>query len=199
MEFDYYTWPPPLYHPSPQLGPPRHTEISSPFPPHQWDKVFKKKSSVLRNLQSSVLSLHPLLIPSVWLNMDWLVWATDRKNSISLPSHTPDTSLLPLPIIKKQIHTHLFTAFWYFNHQHLSTWSLQRWPLLYVWSLHEWLFCQFFSWRDSRLLKVLDSRWIQVGTWRIVGRTAGRILRDLFIHHWLTLLLLFILHVVVEV
>ena len=193
MEFDYYTWPPPLHHPSPQLGSPRHTEIPSPVPPRQWDSV---QEEIFHAQKSSVFSAQSSSCPHscVWLNMYWLVWAPNRKDSTSLP----DASLPPLPIIKKQIHTHLFTACWYFNHQHLSTWSLPRWPLLYAWSLHKRLFCQFFSWRDSRLLKVSDWRWVQVGTWRIVRRTVGRILWDLFICHWL-ILLLFILRVVVEV
>ena len=85
------------------------TQIPSLFPPHQWYKVFRKKSSVLRNLQSSVLSLHPVLIPSVWVTMDWLVWAPNWKDSTSLPLHLPDTSLPHFPIIKKQIHISFYS------------------------------------------------------------------------------------------
>ena len=36
----------------------QNTQNIKSFPPHQWDKVFRKKSSMLRNLQSSVLRLH---------------------------------------------------------------------------------------------------------------------------------------------
>lgn len=131
MESDYYTEPPPLHHLSSQMGPPKYPEIPSPFPPHQWDEVFRKKSSVLRNLQSSVFSLHPVLIPSVWVTKDCLVWALNWKDATSLPSHTPDPSLSSLTIITTQIHTHIFrqladtliTNIWVF-------WPLQRGPSL---------------------------------------------------------------------
>ena len=73
------------------------------------------------------------------------------------------------PFIKKQTHTYFLTACWYFNYQHLGPCSLQRWPSLCVWSLRKWLFCQCFSWSDSRLCKVLGSRWAQKGTWRIAA------------------------------
>ena len=65
VQSDYYTEPPPPHHPSSQMGPPKYPEMPSPFRPHQWHEVFRKKPSVLRNLQCSVLSLHPVLIPSV--------------------------------------------------------------------------------------------------------------------------------------
>lgn len=199
MESDYYTEPPPLHHLSSQMGPPKYPEIPSPFPPHQWDEVFRKKSSVLRNLQSSVFSLHPVLIPSVWVTKDCLVWALNWKDATSLPSHTPDPSLSSLTIITTQIHTHIFrqladtliTNIWVF-------WPLQRGPLLLFDPRTDWLFCQGFSCSDSRLLKVSGSRWALGGTWSIVGRTVGRLLRDFFIRHRLIFILLFILRVVVE-
>ena len=75
---------------------------------------------------------------------------------------------------KNQTHTHLFTACWYCNYQHLRPWSLQRWPSLYVWFLHKWLFCQCFSWSDSRFCKVLGSRWAQKDIWRIAAITPQR-------------------------
>ena len=42
----------------------QNTRDSKSFPHHQWDKVFRKKSSMLRNLQSSVLRPHPVIILS---------------------------------------------------------------------------------------------------------------------------------------
>ena len=127
------------------MGPLKHPEIPSPFPPHQWDEVFRKKPSVIRNLQSSVFSLHPVLIPSVWVAKDCLVWALNWKDAASLPSHTPDPSLPFLTIIKNRYtHTHLFTTCWYFNHQHLSVLASTERTIVVVWSLHKWLFCQGF-------------------------------------------------------
>lgn len=131
MESDYYTEPPPLHHPSSQMAPPKYPEIPSPFRPHQWDAVFRKKASVLRSLQSSVFSLQPVLIPSVWVTKDCLLWALNWKDATSLPSHTPDPSLSSLAITTTQIHTHIFlqgaetliTNIWVF-------WPLQRGPSL---------------------------------------------------------------------
>ena len=48
---------------------------------HQWNEVFRKKPSVIRNLQSSVLRLHPVLIYSFWVTMDCLVWALNWKDA----------------------------------------------------------------------------------------------------------------------
>ena len=189
------------------MGPLKHTETPSPFPSHQWDEVFRKKSSVLRNLQSAVLSLHPVLTPSVWVSMDWLVWALNWKDASSLPPQTPDSSLSPLSIIKKTC-THIFLLLvgtliiniW-------VLWSVQRGPSLYVWSLQKWLFCLCSSWSCSRLLNILGSRLAQGLTWRIVGRSVvstvfgrnvGGILCDFFFCHWLIFILLFILRMVVE-
>ena len=67
-----------------------------------------RNPSVIRNLQSSVFSLHPVLIPSVWIAKDCLVWVLNWKDAASLPSHTPDPSLYWLAIIKKQIHNYIF-------------------------------------------------------------------------------------------
>ena len=57
---------------------------------------------------SEIFSLHPVLIPSVWIAKDCLVWVLNWKDAASLPSHTPDPSLYWLAIIKKQIHNYIF-------------------------------------------------------------------------------------------
>ena len=153
-----------------------HQPYITPLP--RWDLWNTQKHQVLflltsgmkcsgRNLQSAVLSLHPVLTPSVWVSMDCLVWALNWKDASSLPPHTPDPSLSPLSIIKK-ICTHIFLLLvdsliiniW-------ILWSVQRGPLLYVWSLHKRLFCLCFSWSYSRLFSVLGSRWAQGLPWRI--------------------------------
>ena len=196
MESGYYTEPPPLHHPSLQLDP-QNKQIPRPFPPHQWDEVFRKKSSVLRNLQSAVLSLHPVLTPSVWVSMDWLVWAVNWKDATSLPPHTPDPSLSPLCIIKKTC-AHIFLLLVGTLINIWVVWSVQRGPLLYVWSLYKRLFCLCFPWSYSRWLSILGSRGAQGLTWRIVRRSVGRNLWGFFILHWPIFILLFLLLVVVE-
>ena len=131
VQSDYYTEPPPPHHPSSQMGPPKYPEMPSPFRPHQWHEVFRKKPSVLRNLQCSVLSLHPVLIPSVWVTKDGLAWALNWKDATSLPSHTPDPSLSSLAIITTHIHTHIF---WQLADTLINNiwvlWPLQRGPSL---------------------------------------------------------------------
>ena len=183
-----------------------HQRYITPLP--RWDLWNTQKHQVLflltsgmkcsgRNLQSAVLSLHPVLTPSVWVSMDCLVWALNWKDASSLPPHTPDPSLSPLSIIKK-ICTHIFLLLvdsliiniW-------ILWSVQRGPLLYVWSLHKRLFCLCFSWSYSRWLSILGSSGAQGLTWRIV-RSVGRILWGFFIRRWPIFILLFILRVVVE-
>jgi len=183
-----------------------HHPYITPLP--RWDLWNTQKHQVLflltsgmkssgSNLQSAVLSLHPVLSPSVWVSMDWLVWALDWKDASSLPPHTPDPSLSPLSIIKNT-RTHIFLLLvdtlivniW-------ILWSVRRGPSLYVWCLHKRLFCLCFSWSYSRWLSILGSRWAQGLTCRIV-RSVGRILWGFFIRHWPTFILLFILRVVVE-
>ena len=127
----------------------------TPLP--RWDLWNTQKYQVLflltsgmkcsgRNLQwSEIFSLHPVLIPSVWVAKDCLVWALNWKDAASLPSHTPDPSLPFLAIIKNRYtHTHLFTTCWYFNHQHLSVLASTEGTIAVVWSLHRWLFFQGF-------------------------------------------------------
>lgn len=93
-----------------------HHPYITPLP--RWDLWNTQKHQVLflltsgmkssgSNLQSAVLSLHPVLSPSVWVSMDWLVWALNWKDASSLPPHTPDPSLSPLSIIKNT-RTHIF-------------------------------------------------------------------------------------------
>ena len=83
--------------------------------------MFRKKSSMLRNLQSSVLRLHPVIILSFWVTMDCLVWALNWAllTYLTIP-------FLPFPSSK---HTHVFLQFvdtliiniW-------VCWALQRGP-----------------------------------------------------------------------
>ena len=113
------------------------------------------------------------------------------KRSHLPPSHTPDPALPSLPIIRKT-DRHIFL--WLVDTLIINIWvlrSVQRGPLLYVWSLHKRLFCQCFSWSYSRLLSVLGSRWAQGLTWRIV-RSVGGILRGFFIRHQLTFIPFFL-------
>ena len=192
VESDYYTGPPPLPHPSPHMGPLKHPEIASPFLPHQWDKVFRKKSSVIRRLQFSVFSLHPVLILSGWSGPQ-----TER-----MPPHSllklPTLPFLPSPLSKTR-YTYIFLQLIDILIINISVlWSLQRVSSLYVWSLHKWLFSQCSSWSDSRLLKVLGSRWAQGGTQRIVRRIIGKILRVFLICHWLIFVLPLMPWVVIE-
>lgn len=140
---------------SPQLGSPSHTNTKSFLLTSGIKCSGSLPCSEIFSLQCS--SLHPALIPSVWVTMDWLVWAPNWKDSTSLPLHLRDTSLPPSPS-SKQIHIS-FYSFWYFNHQHLSIWSLQRWPCYVI--FHKRLFHQLFSCMDSRLLR----SWAQVDTW----------------------------------
>jgi hypothetical protein len=81
---------------------------------------FRKKSSVLRNLQSAVPS-SPSPHSQCLSQYGLAGLGPKLKRSHLPPSHTPDPSIPSLPIIKKQIHTYLFPACRYFNHQHLRT------------------------------------------------------------------------------
>ena len=138
VESDYYTGLPPLHHPSPQMGPLKHPEIPSPFPPHQWDEVFRKKPSVIRNLQSSP-SPH-----SQCLSSYGLLGMGSKLKGCHLPplSHTWSIPSFPRHHQKPDTHTHTHT------HTHTRThtiflqladtlvtdiwlfWPLQRGPSL---------------------------------------------------------------------
>ena len=102
------------------MGPPKHPEIASPFPSRQWDKVFRKKSSVIRSLQSSVFSLHPVLILSGWSGPQ-----TERMPPPSL------LKLLTLPFLpsplSKTRYTYIFLQLIDILIINISVlWSLQR-------------------------------------------------------------------------
>ena len=93
-----------------------HQPYITPLP--RWDLWNTQKHQVLflltsgmkcsgRNLQSAVLSLHPVLTPSVWVSMDWLVWALNWKDASSLLRHRT-LPFLPSPSSKKHAHTSFY-------------------------------------------------------------------------------------------
>lgn len=111
----------PIHHPPPHLGPTKHTQK------HQvlfFTSGIKCSGSNL----FSVLSPHLILIPSVWLTMDWMVWAWNWQDSTFLPFHTPAPFLLPSPLSKnRHKYTHIFLQ--------LIDWCLiiNIWVLQLVW------------------------------------------------------------------